>query len=159
MPIASWAIAAALSTLLLPPADEQAAMFAAAGFSKAGEAWRTKDCEGLEGASYSPGQIDSFGDGNRDGFPDAVISESSAICYGMAGSRFWLLAKDAAGQWRVLASEIGMPDFLSSNGVDGWPDVQVGGPGFCFPVLRWDGRAYRLNRHEYEGKACKPERP
>ena len=38
--------------------------------------------------------------------------------------------------------------------MDGWPDIQVGGPGFCFPVLRWNGKEYILNRHEYEGKPC-----
>ena len=32
---------------------------------------------------------------------------------------------------------------------------QMGGPGFCFPVWRWNGKAYALNRFEYEGKRCK----
>ena len=34
----------------------------------------------------------------------------------------------------------------------------VGGPGFCFPVQRWNGREYKLQRWEYDGKACKPPR-
>ena len=41
----------------------------------------------------------------------------------------------------------------------GWPDIQMGGPGFCFPVWRWNGSAYALNRFEYEGKRCKPSSP
>lgn len=33
---------------------------------------------------------------------------------------------------------------------DGWPDISVGGPGFCFPVGRWNGKKYKLHRFEYE---------
>lgn len=146
----------AATSVVLPPADEQAAMFAAAGFVRRDNEWRTRDCEGMEGASYTPGNIDAYGDANGDGWPDAVISEGSAICYGMAGQRFWVLAKDATGKWRVMAAEIGMPDFLDAKGVDGWPDLLVGGPGFCFPVLRWNGRAYAQHRYEYEGRRCRP---
>jgi hypothetical protein len=47
---------------------------------------------------------------------------------------------------------------LKTKGKDGWPDISVGGPGFCFPVQRWNGKAYELNRCEYEGKRCKPPR-
>jgi len=146
----------AATTMVLPPAAEQAAMFRAAGFIQRGSEWRTRDCEGMEGDSYAPGHVDAYGDANQDGRPDAVISESSAICYGMAGMKFWVLAKDAAGKWRVMTAQIGMPDFLDSTGVGGWQDLQVGGPGFCFPVLRWDGKTYRHNRYEYEGKPCRP---
>ncbi|MBI5861825.1 MAG: hypothetical protein HZB64_06575 [Rhodocyclales bacterium] len=41
---------------------------------------------------------------------------------------------------------------------DGWPNISVGGPGFCFPVGRWNGKKYKLHRFEYEGKRCKPPR-
>ena len=145
----------AASTMVLPPAAEQAAMFRAAGFVARSGGWGTTDCAGQEG-SYSPGHIDAFGDANQDGRPDAVISESSAMCYGMAGTKFWVLAKDAAGKWQVMTAQIGMPEFLDAKGAAGWPDLQVGGPGFCFPVLRWDGKSYRFNRHQYEGKPCRP---
>jgi len=56
----------------------------------------------------------------------------------------------------VITGDIGVPEFLSSKGKDGWPDISIGGPGFCFPVQRWNGREYAVHRHEYEGKACKP---
>jgi hypothetical protein len=52
----------------------------------------------------------------------------------------------------------GIPEFLKTTGVNGWPDVSVGGPGFCFPVERWNGKEYKLQRYEYEGKQCKPAR-
>ena len=49
-----------------------------------------------------------------------------------------------------------MPEFLATKGVGGWPDLSLGGPGFCFAVMRWNGRAYVFNRNEYEGKRCRP---
>jgi hypothetical protein len=140
------------------PAD-QAAIFTAAGFTRHGTEWRTKNCEGMEGASYGPGTLDTFRDLNGDGRPEAVVSESSAICYGMTGTHFWLLSKQASGAWKLVFNETAMPDFLASKGAGGWPDIQLGGPGFCFPVWRWNGRDYALHRFEYEGKACKPPQP
>ena len=47
----------------------------------------------------------------------------------------------------------GMPEFLATK-VNGWPELEVGGPGFCFSVVRWNGKAYVNNRLEYEGKRC-----
>lgn len=147
MPIATLLFAAAmLETNILPPASDQIAIFTAAGFVRRGGDWRTKDCEGLEGKSYSPGNLDSYGDLNGDGRFEVVISESSAICYGMAGSRFWILSKGTNGRWTVVASEIGLPEFLEGKGPAGWPDLQIGGPGSCLPIWRWSGRAYSLHK-------------
>jgi len=139
-----------------PPPAEQAAIFAAAGFKKHGTAWKSGNCEGSESESYSPGSIDSVRDLNGDGRPEAVVIESGAICYGMTGMHFWLLSKQADGSWNQMVDETAMPDFLKTTGAGGWPDIQLGGPGFCFPVLRWNGKAYVNHRNEYEGKPCRP---
>jgi hypothetical protein len=48
-----------------------------------------------------------------------------------------------------------MLSFLTTKGVGGWPDIEIGGPGFCFPVERWNGKQYVLHRYEYEGKRCR----
>ena len=154
MPIGALLFAVASQVLSAPPPNDQAAVFTAAGFVRRGAEWRTRDCEGMEGASYTPGSIDEYRDINDDGRPDAVISEGSAICYGMAGTRFWLVSKNPDGRWTVVTSEIGMPIFLATKGANGWPDLQIGGPGFCFPVNRWNGRAYAHQRFEYDGKRC-----
>jgi len=138
-----------------PPASEQAAIFKAAGFERMGSDWRTQNCVGLESASYSPGSIDRYEDLNGDRRPEAVVTEGGAICYGNTGSHFWLMSKQANGSWKLMMSETGLPDFLKVKGVGGWPDVMLGEPGFCFPVYRWNGRAYTINRFEYEGKRCK----
>ena len=137
------------------PAAEQAAIFKAAGFTQRRGAWKSGNCDGAESESYSPGNIETYRD-LGDGRPEAVIIEGGAICYGMTGQHFWLLSKQANGGWKRIHDETAMPDFLKTKGAGGWPDIQMGGPGFCFPVWRWNGRAYVLNRFEYEGKRCKP---
>jgi hypothetical protein len=52
----------------------------------------------------------------------------------------------------------GIPEFLRTKGAGGWPDISIGGPGFCFPVARWNGKVYAQHRFEYEGKRCTPPR-
>ena len=34
-------------------------------------------------------------------------------------------------------------------------DLEIGGPGFCFPVLRWTGKTFAVHRQHYEGKPCR----
>jgi hypothetical protein len=153
-----------LGTLLLllsaqassAPSAEQTAIFKAAGFTRQGAAWKSGNCDGTESASYKPGRIETYRDLNGDGRPDALVFEGGAVCYGMTGMHFWLLSKQANGGWKRIHDETAMPEFLKTTGVGGWPDIQMGGPGFCFLVARWNGKAYVKNRFEYEGRACKP---
>ena len=75
---------------------------------------------------------------------------------GNTGTRFWLLTKEPNGTWKRMISEIGIAEFVPSNkGRAGWPSLSIGGPGFCFPVYRWNGRVWELYTFEYEGKRCK----
>lgn len=137
------------------PAAEQAAIFKAAGFSQAGGKWHT-DCDQPDSGSYEPGAIETYRDLNGDGRPEAVVTEGSTFCYGNTGTGFRLLTKAANGSWTVLHQSPGMAEFLKTSGVAKMPDLSVGGPGFCFPVLRWNGKSYERIRFEYEGKLCKP---
>ena len=146
-------IAAAVSV----PAAEQAAIFKAAGFARNGGVWKSGNCKGAESDSYEPGAIDTYRDLNGDGRPETIVTEGGAICYGDTGTHFWLLSKQAAGGWKRIYDETAMPDFLAAK-AGGWPDLVLGGPGFCFPVYRWNGKTYSLNRFEYDGKRCKPSR-
>ncbi|MEZ5735911.1 MAG: hypothetical protein R3E09_08920 [Novosphingobium sp.] len=126
--------------------------FRAAGFTLKGKEWHKCDDPGT--ASYTPGQLEPVGDLNGDGSPEAVITESSTYCYGNTGTGFSLVSRQA-GHWKLMLDSIGIPTMLSTKGVGGWPDIEIGGPGFCFPVLRWNGREYKLNRQQYEGKPCR----
>ena len=138
------------------PAAEQAAIFSAAGFKRHGASWKTGYCNGMETESYEPGAIETYTDLNGDSRPEAIVTEGGAICYGNTGTHFWLLSKEANGRWRLLHDSLGIAEFLPTRGMNKMPDLSVDGPGFCFPVLRWNGKAYVRNRYQYEGKACRP---
>lgn len=135
----------------LSPSDRDAA-FRAAGFVRQSGRWRK--CVDDPSESYSPGRIGQTGDFNGDGRPDAVIVEGSTFCHGQEGSGFSVVSKQADGEWKLLTESSGMATFLQTKGAAGWPDLEIGGPGFCFPVARWDGKEYKFNRWEYEGKRC-----
>lgn len=146
--------AAAGGTGKLSAADETA-VFKAAGFKRKGKRWVTEGCDDPSSPSYSPGQVVDFKDLNGDGRPEAVLGEGGTFCYGNSGGGFWLLSQQAGGSWKLMVQSQGMPEFMGTKGKDGFPDIQIGGPGFCFPVLRWNGKEYKTQRWEYEGKACK----
>ncbi|MBB5686243.1 hypothetical protein [Sphingobium boeckii] len=135
-------------------AIDQVALFKAAGFIKRGKQWRS-DCDDPGTLSYGPGQIETVKDLNGDGRPEAVVIESGTYCYGNTGSGFWLLSKQADASWKLMTQYTGLAEFLKTRGVGGWPDILIGGPGFCFPVVRWNGREYVPNRKEYQGKPCR----
>lgn len=136
------------------PAAEQAPLYKAARATRRSGKWvlcaEQPQPEGLT--------VDHYGDLNGDGRPEAVLSEGGSFCYGAAGAGYALLSKQADGGWRLMSSGAGMVEPLTSKGVAGYPDLSIGGPGFCFPVHRWTGREYALHRHEYEGKACRAAR-
>lgn len=123
---------------------ESAAAFKAAGYKLVGKKWM----------ACTEGTISEVRDINADGLPDVIIGEGGTECHGMTGQGYSLVGKQADGNWKLLAGGSGIPIFLESRS-KGWPDLQVGGPGFCFPVLRWNGQRYALHRYEYEGKRCK----
>jgi hypothetical protein len=138
---------------------DQAAVFKAAGAVQRNGAWLICDPPADSGAPASSGAtIDTVRDLNGDGRPEAIVTDGGTYCYGFTGTAFQLLSKQANGSWRVMTGNTGMPEFLKTRGAGRWPDISIGGPGFCFPVQRWNGKEYKLNRFEYEGKRCKPPR-
>jgi hypothetical protein len=143
---ASLAAAASLS-----PADEAAA-FKAAGFKQQGKQWRACDDPT---ASYTPGALQEVRDLDGDGRPEAIIVEGGTFCYGNTGAGYSLVSQQANGRWKLITSGTGILTVLATKGAGGWPDLEIGGPGFCFPVERWNGREYVLHRREYEGKPCR----
>lgn len=135
---------------------EAASIFKAAGFVKKGAQWRTECGRDDPSASYEAGAIAEYRDINGDGRPDALVTEGGSYCYGNTGTGYWLLSRQTSGAWKLMNQSQGMAEFLQTKGAEGWPDISVGGPGFCFPVMRWNGKAYVLNRNEYAGKRCRP---
>lgn len=137
-------------------AVETSAAFLAAGFKQRGDQWRSACGEEDPSASYGSGSIDKVEDLNGDGRPEVVIVEGGTYCYGMTGQGYWLLSQQADASWKLMDSRTGMLEVLNTRGRDGWPDLSIGGPGFCFPVLRWNGREYQQQRWQYDGKPCRP---
>lgn len=145
-----WAASLAISSLSIADElarQEQIKAFGAAGFNGTSSA-----CEIEETGNYTPVTMELVKDLNGDGRQDALITEGSASCYGLAGTGFYLVSRQPDGQWKLMASESGSAEFLASKGRDGWPDIQVVGPGSCFPVLRYDGERYRV--HHRMGDTC-----
>jgi hypothetical protein len=133
---------------------ERAAIFKAAGLAQRGQDW-----VGCDGNSTASIEKDGVRDLNGDGKPEAIVTESGTACYGNTGQGFYLLTQAAPGSWTQLYSSPGIPEFLGTK-ANGWPELEVGGPGFCFPILRWDGKTYVFNRnHEYEPGACAARTP
>lgn len=153
MLILQFNLPALAASTQLSPADE-ASVFKSAGYKKNGNQW--KSCDDPS-PSYTSGKIEQVADLNGDGLLEAVVTESSAYCYGNTGTSYTLVSKRGNGRWKPVTSGIGVPSFLSTIGSQGWPDLEVGGPGFCFPVERWNGKKYVTHRYQYEGKPCLPK--
>jgi hypothetical protein len=138
----------------LPPADRDA-LFRAAGAKPIGAGKWTGCADDPSGNSQA--QVAMVQDLNGDGRPEALIRDSGTFCNGMAGVNSTVLTKTPGGSWEVMYVNQGFANFLVSRGTDGFPDIEDGLPGFCFPYFRWNGTEYALiARLDDEGKACDP---
>jgi len=89
---------------------------------------------------------------NRDSIYEIFVEWGNTCTSGMSGRSLALLVRDEAGGYR---RELGFPAFgwtALGLGEDGWPDLSIGGPGFCHPV--WARRA-----GSYDFKCNLPESP
>jgi hypothetical protein len=133
----------------LTPA-QRAAIFKAAGATRKGAKWIIcTDEPNPEGVS-----VDSIQDLNGDGRAEAVVIEGGSFCYGNTGAYFALVGQQADGSWKQIEADTGIATFLKTRTL-GWPDLEIGGPGFCFPVSRWNGKAYVQHHfNEYMKGIC-----
>jgi hypothetical protein len=136
--------------------SDRAAAFRAAGFKQVGRQWRA--CDAPKDSVYEPGKIEELRDLNGDGRPEAIITEGSTFCYGGDEVGFSIVSKQADSTWKLIVSSEGIATVLKTKGTAGWPDIEIGGQGFCFPVQRWNGSEYRTVRYQYEGRICRPPR-
>lgn len=133
-----------------PSAAETAAIFTAAGARPRGKDWS------LCGEDpRAKARIDLYRDLNGDGLIDVIVVEDSLRCYGQSETSFVLVSKQPNGKFRQMFASEGVAEVLDTRGVGKWPDISIGGPGFCFPVVRWNGREYANQRKQYMGKPCR----
>lgn len=125
-------------------ASDRGAAMRAAGFVASGGRWLGGEgnCE----AVIEPADIRDL---NGDGRQEIVITETGTFCYGNTGQGFYIMERAGSG-WRTLFQSQGIAEFLTTKGVGGWPDIVLGGPGFCFPVVRFNGRTYANHRQKEE---------
>lgn len=79
---------------------------------------------------------------NGDGQPEVFTKHHGAM-FGGAGMAVDLLIKDKSGKWQ---SQFGFPgdyNILKTKN-KGYPDIEVTGPGTCFPIWRWNGKVYDI---------------
>lgn len=122
-----------------PAADAKIISQATAGKLKATAGRVFDESCGTE-VDYQAEVIDLNGDGKPE-----VFTRLLGGCFGMAGVQMDLLVQDKDGQWK---SQFGFPgDYtvLETKHL-GYPDIEIGGPGACFPIWRWSGTAYDIHK-------------
>jgi hypothetical protein len=97
------------------------------------------------------GVVVSFPDLNGDGTKEVLVFFGNSCTSGMTGSSVLLFIKNSAGAY---SSNFGFPgasaDPQPTSNL-GYPDLLIGGPGFCFPIWRWDGTSYQYLKNEPQG--------
>lgn len=84
-------------------------------------------------------------DMNKDGLEEIFVSYGNTYTSGMTGSEIVLFIKTNGRYQENLGFPGLIPDALSSSN-QGYPDLLIGGPGFEFPIWRWNGNKYNLHR-------------
>jgi len=91
-------------------------------------------------------------DMNGDGLEELFVTLGSVALFGNTAQSFTLYISDNTGKYQPQTDPggIGIPIILTAKS-SGYPDILIGGPGFEFPVYRWNGRKYALHRKMKDG--------
>jgi len=122
-----------------PSTDKAAAaavQSATKGKMKLGKGTRKDaDCGQVE---YETEAKDVNGDGQLE-----VLTKEYGSCFGRTGVQMNLYIRAKTGQWKPQFGFPGEPKILKAKSY-GFPDIEVMGPGQCFPVWRYNGQQYAL---------------
>ncbi|MEP6594430.1 MAG: hypothetical protein ABJA71_00725 [Ginsengibacter sp.] len=81
---------------------------------------------------------------NKDSKEEVFILFGNTFTSGMTGSSIIVFIVDKNGTYKMNMGFPGtLPDVLSTANL-GYPDLLIGGPGFEFPVWRWNGKVYNF---------------
>ncbi len=92
---------------------------------------------------------------NGDAVDEIVVhrrASGAASCFGHAGSEISLLISDGKGGWTDAFGFPGSDLAFHPRTDSDWPDVEILGPGFCFPVWRHHEGSYGIWRTCEDGK-------
>lgn len=96
--------------------------------------------ECLRAAGGKLEQTTEVKDIDGDGSAEIILTETgtagASICFGMVGQHMTLLVADGAGGWRTALSARAAGLELIKRADSAWPDIEIGGPGSCFPLWR-----------------------
>ena len=125
-------------------ASEQREIFVALDLKVAadGKSFVDTVCEQPAGAQVE------FRDMNGDGKDEVLVLYGNSCTAGMTGSSVALFIQDAAGKYQKNLGFPGASADPKPEKSQGYPDLLIGGPGFCFPVWRWNGKAYDVHGQE-----------
>ena len=105
---------------------------------------RYKDKEFDAVIEYEASAIDLNGDGQPE-----VFTKRYGGMFGQAGVEINLYIKNKKGDWKPQFGFPGDYKILPTMS-KGYPDIEIRGPGKCFPIWRWNGQVYDL------WKNCRP---
>ncbi len=123
---------------------EQLEIFSALGLAVAPDGASLVDTACRQPASADP----QFPDLNEDGVPEVLIVYGNTCMSGMAGASVVLFVKKTDGSFGTNLGFPGISAAPMETRHEGWPDLLIGGPGFCFPVWRWNGSEYVADHDE-----------
>jgi len=145
LPVAPLVIAIAVTTnaAAAPPSDKaavEAIQSATAGKMKATKG-KTYDKECGQDIEYEAEALDLNGDGQLE-----VMTQEFGSCFGRSGVQMNLFLRGKDGQWKPQFGFPGSPKVLKTKS-RGFPDIEILGPGTCFPVWRYNGQQYQNVKH------------
>jgi hypothetical protein len=84
---------------------------------------------------------------NGDGVNELIVhtaTDGASGCIGRVGPQIDLLIADGRGGWqRNLGFDTHSLNYLNREPGD-WPDIELTGPGFCFPIWRYHDGEYGI---------------
>jgi hypothetical protein len=132
--------------------DDQRAIFDLLGYGVSADGTDLEDRVMGCGAIYARADEEDL---NGDGVPEVFVLGGNSCTSGMDGSSLMLFIKNAEGAW---VTNLGFPaggwTRLEATNLE-YPDLAIGGAGFCEAVYRWDGSMYQHHgNRETEPGGC-----
>jgi hypothetical protein len=119
------------------PAAEMKVIYKAAGLTE-------RNGEILDACNQAVQPKTEVVDLNGDGGPEIFVTVASR-CYGNTGTNLSLLIKNRQSEWKDNFGFPGIHKVLNTKN-KGYPDIEIGGPGLCFPIYRWNGNEYAIHK-------------